>query len=163
MRVGGTLQDVDTVRIKAEADAGRAAYYAEWLDYPIFKIDPPFGPTSRGRRRERRAGDGRRLEHLCGDAIADARLSELFATRGATATQFADALFEKGVLSRGPHRNEWSVAIPSMAVLGRRRAGHRRRNYSNGTRHRVVDGPARPEVRAVGPKRQSDRGTRSNQ
>ena len=29
VRVGGTLQDIDAERVKAEADARRAAYYAE--------------------------------------------------------------------------------------------------------------------------------------
>ena len=116
VRVGGRLQDIDAERIKAEADSRRAAYYAERLDHPIFEIDPVLALRVVVDVASGATGNGRRLEHLCEDAIADARLSELFAARGATATQFADALFEKGVLSRGPRRNEWSVAIPSMAV-----------------------------------------------
>ena len=116
VRVGGLLQDIDTEQIKADADVRRAAYYTERLDHPIFGIDPVLALRVVVKVAGGATGDGRRLEHLCGDVIADAGLSELFAARGATATEFADALFEKGVLSRGPRRNEWSVAIPSMAV-----------------------------------------------
>lgn len=102
VRVGGSLQDIDSEQVKAETDSRRAAYYAERLDHPIFEIDPAVALRVVVDVAGGATGDGRRLEHLCGDAIADAGLSELFAARGATATQFADALFEKGVLSRGP-------------------------------------------------------------